>query len=102
MRFEKRSITSWLVRILILLKLLPTGRSKLEDWCGFLFWMMSQISLTGLWFYQMGAGLAVQMANNLSMAGIMKLLSIVIAPAFHNIGIVWILTKPKAQNQFHI
>ena len=100
MRFEKRSITSWLVRILILLKLLPTGRSKLEDWCGFLFWMMSQISLTGLWFYQMGAGLAVQMANNLSMAGIMKLLSSFLAPAFHNIGIVWILTKPKHKTSF--
>ena len=100
MLFEKRSTTSWIVKIFILLKLLPRGKSKLEDWCGCLFWMMAQISLTGLWFYQMGAGLAVQMANNLSMAGIMKLLSIVIAPAFHNIGIVWILTKPKHKTSF--
>ena len=88
-----RSITAWLVRILVLLKILPRGKSKLEDWCGFLFWLITQLAVTGVWIYQMGDRTGARV-EKVSLAGLIQLVSVFINPIFHNIGIAWTLTKP--------
>ena len=88
-----RSITAWIVRILVILKLVPRGKSKLEDWCGFLFWLITQTALTVIFLCQIGDTTRARL-ERVNIAGIINIAAGYLPSLYHNIGVAWSLTKP--------
>ena len=88
--FDK-SISSWFVSFLVMLGILPGGKSKRCDRIRFLFWLTISTVVSIGWIY-IYKDYIEKLMNNLSIANLMKLSTSFLTPVWQMIGTVFALS----------
>ena len=90
-----RGITAWLIKMLMLLGILPSGKLGFLDWFKFSLLAMVQVLMAALWFYEIRNHIQVRLIDNFSLQTVMQSISSFIMPPVQCLGLSLILGFPK-------
>ena len=92
--FHGKSITSWLIKILVLAGLLPGGNSKSLDWFRFTFWLLLETCLISLWIYVLKDSSIIQ-TYSFDLPSIMIIVATIVTLPAQSAGISLTLSYPR-------